>query len=196
MSYEGRFLQAKGQVCTIERDPPVETRASVKRSTRASMQLAIRAGYWEGLIPVETKLKSGEMITISDKLEVNRYLVQDTGFDPQSRQIAFFAAKCNVVMDHKRYEEGVDEEFNPIQEWKDLNTDIYCYGEVVNQKIRQEIPGLLEGTIYIFQVPKKLEIAKLDRITYNDTNYQVVSIDDIGLKGVSQIQLAEDLRPD
>ena len=57
------------------------------------------------------------------------------------------------------------------------------------------MPGLLEGTIYLFQVPKALGVKELDRIRYNEKNYQVVSIDDIGLDGVYQIQLGKDLRP-
>ena len=57
------------------------------------------------------------------------------------------------------------------------------------------MPGLLEGTIYLFQVPKSMMVKELDRIRYNEKNYQVVSIDDIGLDGVLMLQLAKDLRP-
>lgn len=196
MSYARNFILADGQKCTIERDIPIKSKLSMRRSTKASRDLGIRAGYWEGLIPIETRLRSGEIVKIVNEFETTQYLVQHTNYDPQSRQIAFFSAKCNVVMDHKRYAEGVDEDFRPIKEWRTLNGNKPCYGEIVNQRIRQEIPGLLEGTIYIFQVPKALGVKMLDRIVYGDVNYQVVSIDSIGLDGVYQIQLAKDLRPD
>ena len=175
---------------------PYRTHISLRRTTRASRELGIRAGYWDGLIPIESKLLSGEIITVADAYTTTQYLVQHANYDPQSRQIAFFCARCNVIMNHMRYVEDVDENFNPKNEWQTLNADTPCYGEIVNQKIRQEIPGLLEGTIYIFQVSKVLGIEMLDRIRYNDKNYQVVSIDDIGLSGVYQIQLQKDFRPD
>lgn len=195
MSYAEKFIKSQGQDCIIDRVPLFPTKVSIRRSTKASRDLGIRAGYWEGLIPIETKLLSGEIITINDELGSIEYLIQHTNYDPQSMQIAFFSAKCNVVMTHKRYIDDVDENWNPIQEWKTINTDVPCYGEIINSRIRQENPGLLEGTIYIFQVPKVLGVVELDRIVYNDENYQVISIDDIGLDGVYQIQLSKDLRP-
>lgn len=194
MNYAEKFLMSKGQDCVIERTPFVNTKVSIKRSTKASMNIGIRAGYWEGIIPLKAKLLSGETITIPNEFETTKYLVQHTNYDPASMQIAFFCAKCNVIMTHKRIFKDVDENYNPILEWKTINTDVHCYGEIVNQKIRQEMPGLLEGTIYLFQVPKSLGIVELDRIVYNDKNYQVVSIDDIELDGVYQIQLAKDVR--
>lgn len=196
MSYAEKFIKSQGQDCVIDRTPPFPTKVSIKRSTKASRDLGIRAGYWEGLIPIESKLLSGEIITITNVFESNRYLIQHTNYDPQSMQIAFFSAKCNVLMTHKRCIEDVDENWNPIQEWRDINVDVSCYGEIINSRMRQENPGLLEGTIYIFQVPKTWGVEKLDRIKYNDKNYQVVSIDDIGLEGVYQCQLSEDFRPE
>lgn len=62
--------------------------------------------------------------------------------------------------------------------------------------MRQEDPGLLDGTKYTFQVPKSLGVKDLDRISYNGKPYEVVSIDDVGLEGVYRIQLAVDTRPD
>lgn len=196
MSYAEKFVKSQGQDCEINRMPPFPTKVSIKRSTKASRDLGIRAGYWEGLIPIESKLLSGEIITITNKFETSKYIIQNTNYDSQSDQIAFFSAKCNVLMTHKRYIEDVDDNWNPIQEWKDINVDVSCYGEIINSRMRQENPGLLEGTIYLFQVPKSLGIIMLDRIIYAGKNYQVVSIDPIGLDGVLQIQLGVDLRPD
>ena len=102
------------------------------------------------------------------------------------------------MIKHKRFVDDVDDDFNPIQEWKDVDPNrinIPSYGEVVTSRLRQEEPGLLEGTIYIFQVPKSLGVIELDRIEYGGKNYQVASVDDIGLDGVSRVQLSKDLRP-
>lgn len=199
VSYAKKFLMSRGQNCTIERTPLVTTKVSIKRSTKASRDLGIRAGYWEGLIPLEVNLISGEIIVVKSPNKEDKYLIQNSNYDPSSGETAFFSAKCNVVARHMRYVKDVDENYNPIQEWKDVNPDkvyIDCYGEIINQKIRQEMPGLLEGTIYVFQMPKSLGLEKLDRIVYNNKNYQVVSIDSIGLDGVSMIQLSIDNRPD
>ena len=198
MSYSGNFLKANGQDCIIERTVPVTSKVSIRRSTKASRDLGIRAGYWEGLILAETKLSSGEILYIKDEITETRYIVQHTNYDPQSKEIAFFSAICNATIQHKRLVKDVDENFNPIQEWQDVNPykpNMYCYGEIINSRMRQEMPGLLEGTIYLLQVPKSLGVKELDRIRYNEKDCQVVSIDDIGLDGVWQIQLAKDLRP-
>lgn len=194
MSYASKFIKSKGMDCVIDRSVPIQTKVSIKRSTKASRDLGIREGYWEGLIPIEVNLKSGETITIRD---VN-YLVQSTNYDHSSSETAFFSAKCNAVIKHKRYFDDVDDNYNPIQEWRDVDLNkisIPVYGEVVTSRLRQEEPGLLEGTIYIFQVPKKLGVVEMDRIVHNGKPYQVASVDDIGLDGVSRIQLAKDLRP-
>ncbi|HHX61000.1 MAG TPA: hypothetical protein GX707_09865 [Epulopiscium sp.] len=191
MSYAGKFLISKGQDCIIEREIPVDTKVSIRRSTKASRDLGIREGYWEGLIVADSNLKSGEIISIRD----TKYLVQSSNYDPQSLEIAFFSAKCNIVFDHKRYIDDVDENFNPIQGWGDINYDIPSYGEVITSRLRQEDPGLLEGTIYILQVPKTLGVLELDRIIFSGEKYQIASIDDIGMSGISRIQLSRDLRP-
>lgn len=199
MTYAKKFLISSGQECIIDRTPLVNTKVSIRRSTKASRDLSVRAGYWEGLIPLDVDLLSGEIITIKAPNRDTKYLVQHTNYDHQSMQTAFFSAKCNVVFQHKRYFKDVDENYNPIQEWQDVNPDkiyIDCYGEIITSRMRQENPGLVAGTIYIFQVPKVLGVKELDRIRYNNKNYQVVSIDDIGLDGVWQIQLGEDNRPD
>lgn len=195
MSYAEKFLKSRGQDCVINRPTPVNTKVSIKRSTKASRDLGIREGYWEGLTLADSNLESGEIITIRE----NKYLIQSANYDPASTQTAFFSAKCNATIQHKRYVEAVDENFNTIQEWQHVNPDksnIACYGEVVTSRLRQEEPGLLDNTIYIFQVPKTLGVMMLDRFIHSGKNYEVVSIDDIGLEGVARVQLGMDNRPD
>lgn len=192
MSYAKKFLKSKGQDCVINRPIPFNTKVSIKRSTRASRDLGIREGYWEGLILADSNLKSGEIITIRD----NKYLVQSTNYDPASMEYAFFSAKCNATIQHKRDVEEIDDSNNIIQEWQTINPDVACYGEIVTSRIRQEEPGLLDNTIYIFQVPKTLGVIMLDRFVHSGKNYEVVSIDDVGMAGVARIQLGIDNRPD
>jgi hypothetical protein len=194
MSYAGNMLKARGQTCTINRNPVVTSKVSIKRSTRASRDLGVREAYWEGLILADAALQSGEVLTIG----ADDYLVQSSNFDPASSCTAFFAAKCNAVLQHKRETDGVDENNNPVKVWNDVNPavpNVDAYGEIVTYSLRQFDPGLLEQTRYIFQVPKAIGVMELDRIIYNDDNYQVVSIDDVALKGIDRIQLAVDLRP-
>lgn len=190
MSYAGKFLKSKGQNCIIERSVPIDSKVSIKRSTKASRDLGIREGYWEGLIPYEVNLQSGEIITIRD----TKYLIQSTNYDHASMECAFFSAKCNAIIQHQRFVDDVDENYNPIQKWDTLNEDKPCYGEIVTSRLRQEDAGLLDGTIYIFQVPKVFGVVALDRIVFDGKNYEVASVDDIGMSGVARVQLSKDNR--
>lgn len=192
MSYAGSNLRARGQSCIILRDPAINTKVSIKRSTKSSRDLGSRESYWEGLILADAALLSGEILELSG----NKYLVQSTNPDPSSGEAALFIAKCNAVIQHKRYVEDVDDNGNLIQEWQTLHADVPCYGEIITYRLRQEDPGLLDSTKYTFQVPKVLGVVLLDRFVYNEKKYQVSSIDDIGLPGVSRIQCEDDTRPD
>jgi hypothetical protein len=194
MSYAEKFLKSKGQNCTINRTPVATSKVSIKRSTRSSRDLGSREAYWEGLILADALLQSGEVLNIG----ADKYLAQSVNVDPASGEHAFFAAKCNAVLQHKRETDGVDENNNPVKVWNDVNPDkpnIDAYGEIVTYQLRQFDPGLMEQTRYIFQVPKSLGVLELDRIVYTGGNYQVVSIDDIGMRGVDRVQAAVDLRP-
>ncbi len=195
MSYAGKFLKAHGQDCTINRNPAVTSKVSIKRSTRSSRDLGVREGYWEGLILASALLKSGEIVTIG----ADDYLTQSVNLDPESGEHAFFAAKCNAVLQHKRYIEDFDENNNIIKTWKTINGDVSAYGEIVTYRLRQEDPGLLDSTKYVFQVPKALGFVLLDRIIYGEgsnNKYQIDSIDDVALHGVVRLQLKADTRPD
>ncbi len=194
MSYAEKYLKAHGQTCSINRTPPATSKVSIKRSTRASRDVGMREAYWEGLILTDALLQSGEVLTIG----TDKYLVQSVNTDYASTEHAFFSAKCNAILQHKRETETLDANNNPVKKWEDVNEDVPnvdAYGEIVTYQLRQFDPGLLEQTRYIFQVPKSIGVLELDRIVYNGDNYQVVSIDDIGMRGVDRVQLGADLRP-
>ena len=169
----------------------MSSRVSLKRSTRSSRDLGTREAYWEGLILLDASLSSGEVITVGP----DNYLIQSTNFDPASSAIAFFAAKSNAVLHHMSISEYVSGG-NVVQTWVTANASVTAYGEIVTAKLRQEDPGLLDQTRYIFQVPKAISVSALERMVYDGSNYQVESVDQIGLRGVSRIQLSTDKRPD
>lgn len=190
MSYAEKFLKSKGQDCIIDRDVPVNTKVSIKRSTRASRDLGVREGYWEGLILYDANIQSGEIISIRD----NKYLVQTVDYDPASMECAFFAAKCNAVLKHQRYVEDVDENNNLIQEWKTLNEFVYAFENIETYRLSSSPIGLVDSTKYVFEISKSEDIKELDRLVYEGKNYKPVSINN-SMKGILIIQAAFDERP-
>jgi hypothetical protein len=190
MSYAESFLKAKGQACTILRTPVVTSKVSMVRSTKANRDLGIREGYREGLILLDASLSSGEYFTVGD----DKFLTQTTGFDPSSSATAFYAAKTNMLMNHSRISE-IAVSGNIQTSWQSVNTSVAAFTEVVTYSLRQYDPGLLEQTRYIAQVPKSIGSKLLDRFAMCDENYQVVSIDNVGMPGVNRLQLGVDLRP-
>lgn len=154
MSYAERFLKAHGQDAVIQRDVPMNTKVSIKRSSRAAYNIGLREGYWEGLVLADAGLQSGEVLTIGS----DNYLVQSVNFDHASGECAFFAAKANAILIHKRLVEIPDENNNLVQAWQTLNADVPAYVEVVTYSLRQFDPGLLEQTRYLAQVPKSIAL--------------------------------------
>jgi hypothetical protein len=192
LSYAKKFLNSRGMDCTIQRPTPFQTKVSIKRSTNSVYNVGVREAFFEGLIPLESDLKSGEVLTINN----DKYIAQTVNYDLASKELEFYCAKCNVIVQHQRHEETTDENFNVVMDWETINADIPAYGDVVTYRMIQQDPGLLEGTKYTLQVPKSLGVELLDRFTFNGEKYEVISIDDIGLKGISRIQLKIDLRAD
>ena len=178
--------------CAIQRPTPFYTKVSIKRSTNSVYNVGVREAFFEGLIPLESDLKSGEVLTIDN----DKYIAQTVNYDLASKELEFYCAKCNTTVQHQRYKETIDENFNVVMAWETVNADIPAYGEVITYRMIQQDPGLLEGTKYTLQVPKSLGVELLDRFVFNGEGYEVVSIDDIGLKGISRIQLKIDLRAD
>lgn len=194
-SYAQKHLYAHGLNCIIERDPFIVTKVFMKRATKSTNNLGNREALWEGIIPADRCLKSGELLTVGN----DKYLVQSVNFDLASNEDLFFIAKCNAILQHKRYTEELDENNNLVKEWKTINADVASFGAIVTYELRQFDPGLLSSTRYVFQVPKSLGVKELDRIIYGEgpnNKYQVDSIDDVALEGVVRIQLSVDTRSD
>lgn len=192
MTYANKFLKSKGMDCTIQRPTPFYTKVSIKRSTNSVYNVGVREAFFEGLIPLKSDLKSGEVLTINN----DKYIAQTVNYDLASKELEFYCAKCNTTVQHQRHEETTDENFNVVMDWETINADIPSYGEVITYRMIQQDPGLLEGTKYTLQVPKSLGVELLDRFVFNDKKYQVDSIDEIGLQGVIRCQASTDLRVD
>jgi hypothetical protein len=163
----------------------------MKRSTRAVRDLGARDAYFEGLILASSGLQSGEAFTVGGET----FLVHTVHADHASDELSWYGAKANVFVTHKRHTETVDAYGNIIQTWTTLAVDVPAFGEVVTYAMRQADPGLLEGTRYLLQLAKSMNVQLLDRFVYQGGNYQVNSINDIGLPGIALIQLGVDTRP-
>jgi len=192
LSYAEKFIKSKGLDCIINRPTPLNVKVSIKKSTNSSRDFGVREALWEGLIPIDSNLISGEVLTIKS----DKYIALTVEYDLASDEYMFYCAKCNLTVEHKRYEETADDDLNIIQTWLSKKSNISAYGEVITYRLIQQDPGLLEGTKYTLQVPKSLEVELLDRFVYNNEKYQVVSLDDVGLIGVVRCQLSADTRPD
>jgi len=192
MSYAEKFLKAYGNTCSIARTPIVTSKVSMKRSSKSTSNIGIRDAAWEGLILADAGLASGEIFSVS----ANEYLVQSVDRDPESGEDIFFCVKTNADLMHKRFIETTDENNNVVQEWQVQVSSVPSFGQIVTANLRQEDPGLLDATKYLFQVPKSISSVALDRMFYDGSNYQVESVDNTGLRGISRIQLSSDLRPD
>jgi len=190
MSFAAKYLKAHGQTATVLRSPPDETYVSIKRVTKAVQDLAVREAYWEGLILADSNLSSGEILQIAD----DKYLVHFAVVDHASGEMAWFGAKTNATLIHQRVSKTADKG-HITETWQDINTGIAAFGDVVTMRMRQYDPGLLDNTIYLFQVQKSFGVQTLDRLVYNSMNLKVESIDNIGLAGVVRVQCSVDVRP-
>jgi len=190
MSYAGAFLKTQGTDISIQRATPVPSKVSMKRSTNSTSYLGAREAYYSGLVLADSDLKAGEVFSIGS----DKYLVQTALKSFGDMEIEFMAAKTNAIVDIKRHTETVDQYGNFTQEWKDIGTNVDCFGEIVTYQTRQVDPGILEGTRYIFQISKNVGVILRDRIVYNSKNYDVISVDDT--MEVFRLQLGVDTRED
>lgn len=214
MTYAEKFLNSHGQTITIQRNPTVTTKASLKRSTRAVRDPGIRDSSWEGLVLADSNLTSGEVFSLGgDKLPehilttkgtmpklgtlaMDKYLVQSANLDVASGAIAFFAVKVNSILTPLRRTEELDDEYNLVVTWKwtPASTTIDAFGQVVTYALRQYDPGLLESSRYIFYLPSSYGVQVLDRLVLNGENLMVNAIDPLILEGVVRVQAGTDTR--
>lgn len=191
MGYANPFLKTHGTNVIIQRTPTKLSKVSMKRSTNSTSYLGAREAYYSGIILPDSDLKAGEVFSIG----MDKYLVQTALKSFGDGVIEFMAAKVNAILSVKRYGEFVDNHGNIIQGWDDVSDDVPSFGEIVTYQTRQADPGILEGTRYIFQVPKQSGVLLKDRIIYKEKKYDVISVDNV-LDGIDRLQLALDTRAD
>lgn len=206
MNYTTKYLKSKGQDCLIPRpmigtavglgelfDPGYKypTKISLKRATTAIRIYGARESHWEGLILPDSGLISGEVFEANNMT----FLTQSVNIDPASNVLTWFAVTVNAMLEHWRSTETVDANYHIIEEWTKKG-DVPAYGEIVTAELRQRDIGLLEGTLYIFQIPKNADVQLLDRIIYEGKNYQVNSLDSAAMPGITRLQCGADQRPD
>lgn len=191
MNYTIKYLKSKGQDCSILRSPKNDsTKISLKRATTAIRIYGAREAHWEGLVLPDSGLVSGEVFEANNMT----FITQSVNKDPASGAFTWFAVTVNAVLEHWRFEEKVDDYGNITEECTDKG-DIYAYGEIVTAELRQREVGLLEGTLYLFQIPQSAGVQILDRIVYEGKNYQVNSLDSVAMPGISRLQCGADQRP-
>ena len=191
MPYVEAYLNAHGQDCVILRKPKNKaTKVSMKRSTSAIRVYGAREAHWDGLILPDANLQSGEILQANSMT----FLVQSVNPDPAMQATVWFAVRTNTTLIHKREKTTIDKNYNPITCWETINADVPAFGEIVTYELRQQDPGLLEGTRYVFQISKNTNLKELDRIVYQGSNYRVDSIDDVGMEGIARVQVSVDTR--
>lgn len=191
MSYAESFLKAKGLQCTINKTPPTTSFVSMKKSTKSIRDLSAREAYWEGIILDSSNVLSGDIVDILS----DRYLIQTVNPDPASKERSFYAVKSNAIVHHRQISEVVNSDTGDISsEWNEVHVSTIAFMEIVTYRMRQETPGLLDSTRYVIQVPKSVSAKLLDRFEYLNGNYEVVSIDNSAMDGISIIQLSTDIR--
>lgn len=190
MSYISRFLHSKGQHCTILREPPVESRVSLRKATKSIRDLAARGSYVEGLILADSELSPGEVFTLRGE----KYISQNVRYDPSSGELHLFATTANTSLALKRLTETIDNDGNIVKAWEMIDAGVPAFGEIITATLRQTDPGLLSNARYIFQVPESTGVQMDDRAIHNNAPYQIVSVDDLFAPGVVRLQAAVDLR--
>lgn len=189
-TYAEKFIKANGQPCKLLRDPEVNTYANIRRATRAIRDYGAREANWEATMIRSLDIKSGEMMEIDGE----KYIIQTVSYDHASGESGVFIVKTNAEVDIKKSTEQVDDNNNIIKKWGTLASDVPVYAGVVTAELRHRDPGLLENTRYVFHIAKSYGVEMFDRIIYNGDPYRVDAVDEVGMDGVSRLQLSLDRR--
>jgi hypothetical protein len=190
MSYTESFIRAHGDECVIKRTPEVASYVSIKPATQSYSDN--RDLYREGLVLATSELKPGEVMEVDSEI----LLIRSVYPDKQSGQLSFLASKANATLTQSRFEETTDEWGNVTQEWKTITDSVYSTAQIVSAALRQQDPGLLPTTKWVFLVPSTLPLQELDRLQFkpDGDKCRVDSIDDIRLPGLLRVQCSDDRR--
>lgn len=190
MSYAENFIKAHGEKCVIKRTPEVSSYVSIKPATTSYGDS--RDLYRDGLILADSGLKPGEVMEVDGEV----LLVRSVYRDKQSGQLSFLVSKANATLTHARFTETTDEWGNVTQKWETITDDVYSTAQIVSAALRQQDPGLLPTTKWVFLVPATTPLQELDRLQFkpDGDKCRVDSVDDIRLPGLLRVQCSDDRR--
>jgi hypothetical protein len=190
MSYAENFIRSHGKRCVIKRTPEAVSYVSIKPATTSYGDS--RDLYRDGLILADSGLAPGEVMEVDGEILLTRSVYRDK----QSGQLSFLASKVNAELTQSRFEETADEWGNVTQKWKTVTDNVYSTAQIVSATLRQQDPGLLPTTKWVFLVPSTLPLQELDRLQFkpDGDKCRVDAIDDIRLSGLLRVQCSDDRR--
>lgn len=199
MDYATRFLKRRGQPCEITTRIPSEvSKCIIAPASRSGFRVAERDNYIDGLILAEANLSPGEVVAVSAFISgyagQKEILVFGIDPDPVSGQLKFMGAKVNAPLDWKQQTPSTDADNNVIMVWGTVSADVPAFGQLVTAQLRQEDPGLLPETRYLFFLPSTYGIQRMDRVIFSAVSCQVDDIDSVILEGILRIQCSDDQR--
>lgn len=195
MDYGTRFLKRRGQDCSITtRMPAATSKCIIAPSSKSGFRITERHNFWDGIILDDSNLVAGEVVNVSGK----DILVFSADSDPVSGQIKFMGAQKNLDIDWYRPTPSVDANYNVMTTWPAISIDIPCFGQTVTAYLRQEDPGLLENTKWLFHVPNIYDFKVMDRVVFDAgqgaVSCQVDHVDSLILDGIIRLQCSDDKR--
>ncbi len=180
-----RFLLRRGQICTIQRNPPINSRVSMKLTTKAMRDESARESYWEGIVLADSNLTSGEIITINGL----NFLTQTVLPNPQG-ELLWYGVKTNSQLELIQEQETVDDNGYIIKTPIVVAT-IPAYGTIITATLRQQQPGLLPNSIWLFQIPSSYGVKTGDKLRFSGRNIRVEAANILFLGGVTELQCSE-----
>ena len=141
------------------------------------------------LIDIQNNIQCGDIVTRGNGIKY--FIVAKQSSDECSDLIANrINTYIQVIRLEKQYE---DYEVIGTKEMI-IEENVPTYFKDVSASMRFYDAGLLKDTVKTILIKNTVDIKELDRVTLNDVNYQVDSIDEGRYENMYYIQLSEDTR--
>jgi hypothetical protein len=184
------LINQNGDVCSVSsRAPAVASKCVLSPSTKSGWRFSERTDYLDGLIPASVGLAAGEVVSVAGKSVIVMSIAgEDCGIT------SFLGARTNADLNWQRPTPSVDADNNVITTYPTVSADVPAFGQLVTAQLRQEDPGLLLSTKYLFMIPAAYGIGRMDRVVMNTVPCQVDDLDNIIMEGIIRLQCSEDTR--
>jgi len=184
------LVNLHGQDCAISpRNPAVASKCVLTPAAKGGLRIIDRDNFWEGLIPSDKAVKSGETVSVSSRTVLVMSIIDDM------RGITrFMGARINTILDWKRETPSVDANNNVNMTWSSISSGVQVFSQLITAELRQENPGLLPGIKYLVFIPSRYNIKQMDRVVFNGVSCRVDYADTIILDGINRLQCSEDTR--